>query len=248
MLKGKFKKKELELEEYDEIITMNEDSSEDYDYDDIEKEEFDTYEEYEENIIEDESKKERKIKKIINIVFAILIIVMLMISIDVICVARYNTGPFFAIRTNVYDDGGSKVYYGIGYKVIKYNQVQGRRDTKIGFWTMPYSAEPTTISALDLAIEFRNKPEETSQKYYKEFLRITGTVKEADKNSNKLVLQYNDPDEKYTLEINCPMAEKDANLSFEENEEVTIIGTAQKFTLKTSKKPNSLYMSDCFAE
>ena len=97
-------------------------------------------------------KKAKDPKKIINIVFIILVIIMVMIATDVICVSRYNIGPFFAIRTSQYKDGGTKVYYGLGYKVIKYNQVQGRRDTKIGFWTMPYSVEPTTISTLDLEI------------------------------------------------------------------------------------------------
>ena len=30
---------------------------------------------------------------------------------------------------------------------------------------IPYSVEPTEISALDLAIEFRNDPEKTANKY-----------------------------------------------------------------------------------
>lgn len=190
--------------------------------------------------------REKKIKRKMNIIFAIIVIIMIMITIDVICVARYDVGPFFAIRTNVYKDGGTKVYYGFGYKVIKYNQVQGRRDTKIGFWTMPYSIEPTTISSLDLAIEFRNKPEETSKKYYKQFLRITGKVKKLDNKSHKITIEYTDPDEKYTLQILCSMAEKET-LAFQEQEDISIIGTAKEFKLKTKKMPNTLYMNDCFA-
>ena len=40
------------------------------------------------------------------------------------------------IRTSIYKDGGTKEYYGLGYKVIKYNQIEGRRDTQIGLWNL----------------------------------------------------------------------------------------------------------------
>lgn len=211
-------------------------------------EEFESYDEYEINEMNSENQHKKKIKKIINIVFTILILIMVIITVDVICVARYNVGPFFAIRTNVYNDGGTKIYYGLGYKVIKYNQEQGRRDTKIGFWTMPYSIEPTTISSLDLAIEFTNNPEATSKKYYKEFLRITGKVKKVDNKNKKLTMEYTDPDEKYTLRIVCSMAEKKETLNFEKNQEITVIGTIQEFSLKDNSSPNKVSVSDCFAE
>lgn len=249
MLKGKLKKKELELEEYDEIITMNENNVENYEYNETEKEEFDIYEEYDENTDEEAEKKEIKIKKIINTVFIIIMIIMIMISVDVICVARYNTGPFFAVRTNVYDDGGSKVYYGIGYKVIKYNQVQGRRDIEIGLWNLPYNTEPTNLKDLDLAIEFTNNPKETYEKYYKKFVRIESTLYEVDEENNKIKIGYQDEGEKYTLDIICKMADKETNISdFKEKEKITIIGTITKFTQKDSKNPNNLYINNCFAE
>ena len=194
-------------------------------------------------------KKAKDPKKIINIVFIILVIIMVMIATDVICVSRYNIGPFFAIRTSQYKDGGTKVYYGLGYKVIKYNQVQGRRDTKIGFCSIPYSVEPTTISTLDLAIEFRNHPEETSKKFTGEFLRIIGDISKIDKESNQIELQYTDPDEAYTLKIICPMAEEDSNIEdLEEGKEATVIGSVKSFSLATKKNPNTVTMSDCFAE
>ena len=195
------------------------------------------------------TKKARDPKKIINIVFIILVVIMIMIATDVICVSRYNIGPFFAIRTKQYEDGGTKEYYGLGYKVIKYNQVQGRRDTKIGFWTMPYSVEPTTISTLDLAIEFRNHPEETSKKFTGEFLRIVGDISKIDKDSNQIELQYIDPDEAYTLKIICPMAEEDSNIDeLEEGKEANVIGSVKSFSLATKNAPNTITMSDCFAE
>lgn len=193
--------------------------------------------------------KTNKIKLIINIVFIILILIMVIISIDVICVARYNTGPFFAIKTKTYKDGGTKVYHGIGYKVIKYNQIQGRRDMEIGTWGLHYSIEPTDVSALDLAIEFTNKPKDTYKKYYKEFLRVNGEFMSKDEEENTLTLGYVDEDGKYTFDIVCTMAEEDSiPETIKENEEVTVIGTVTNYDLTEEGTDKTLYISDCFAE
>lgn len=188
-----------------------------------------------------------KFMKIFNIFFVIIIIVMIMIAIDVISVARYQVGPFFAVRTKTYNDGGTKEYYGIGYKVIKYNQKEGRKDIQIGLWNMEYSTEPTPIDDIDLAIEFQNKPEKTSKKYYNQYIQITSTVKKIDKRNNKVILQYTDPDGKYTLKVNCLMGSKKKELtSIQEEQKLTIKGTVAKFTLKTENKSNAVYLSDCF--
>ena len=48
-----------------------------------------------------------------------------MIVTDVIRVTKHQKTPVFAINTKIYKDGGSKEYTGLGYKVIKYNQLQG---------------------------------------------------------------------------------------------------------------------------
>lgn len=36
--------------------------------------------------------------------------------------------PNFSIQADTYKDGGTKVYLGLGYKVIDYNQLDGRKD------------------------------------------------------------------------------------------------------------------------
>ncbi|GAM12172.1 hypothetical protein [Mesobacillus selenatarsenatis] len=36
--------------------------------------------------------------------------------------------PNFSIQVDTYKDGGTKVYLGLGYKVIDYNQLDGRKD------------------------------------------------------------------------------------------------------------------------
>lgn len=190
--------------------------------------------------------KEPISKVISNIIFIIIIALGIVIAIDVICVTKYDKGPYFAIRTKTYDDGGTEEFYGLGYKVIKYHQEQGRRDTKLGFWTMPYSVEPTEISALDLAIEFRNDPEKTANKYAGQFMRVTGRIYKI--KDNELILRYKDPDDAYTLKIKCPMAEKTDLSDLKEDMEITVLGTIDNFTLATEKTSNSSNMSNCFTE
>ena len=107
------------------------------------EDEFDLDEDYEELDLEDDEdeveekpkkktttrrKSKKKLeaenqfyRKIINAVFGIIIVLLIMTAVDVIAVARYDSGPFFAINLKTYKDGGTKVYYGLGYKVINYN-------------------------------------------------------------------------------------------------------------------------------
>ena len=167
-----------------------------------------------------------------------------MAVIDVICVTKYDMGPYFAIRTTTYNDGGSQVFYGIGYKVIKYHKVQGRRDTELGFWTMPYSIEPTNISVLDLAIQFRNQPEVTAKKYVGKFMRITGTISRI--KDYEIILSFQDPDGAYTLKVKCAMAENNKFSDLNKGSEVTVIGTIEQFTLATENSTNMIIMSNCF--
>lgn len=220
------KKNELKTEEYNYVDYNN------YGMNDVDIE-----------IIEE---KEPISKVISNIIFIIIIALGIVIAIDVICVTKYDKGPYFAIRTKTYNDGGTEEFYGLGYKVIKYHQEQGRRDTKLGFWTMPYSVEPTEISALDLAIEFRNNPEKTANKYAGQFMRVTGRIYKI--KDNELILHYKDPDDAYTLKIKCPMAEKTDLSDLKEDMEITVLGTIDNFTLATEKTSNSANMSNCFTE
>lgn len=227
------KKKDLDLEKYEEDLD-----------EDIKKIEEEMTEDYVENY----KKESNKIVKILNIVFIVLIVLMIMITIDVVAVARYNTGPFFAIKTKIYKDGGTKIYYGVGYKVIKYNQIQGRRDMTIGFWTMPYNVEPLNTSSLDLAIEFTDNPSKSYKRYYKKFIRIESVLRSINESDKTISLDYIDEDGKYTLGIVCKMADKKIPSNLEQDKEITVIGTVSNFKLKTEKETNKLYLNDCFAE
>ena len=228
------KKNDLELDSYKENLD-----------EDISKIKEELTSDYEEE--EDKVKSSKKTKKIINIVFIVLIVIMCMITVDVVCVARYDTGPFFAIKLKTYKDGGSKAYYGFGYKVIKYNQVQGRRDKQIGLWTMPYNVEAINTSSLDLAIEFTEDASKSYKRYYKKFMRISSNLKSIDKKNKTINVAYVDDDGKYTLDIICNMA--DTNFAeMVVDKEITVIGTVTDFSLKTKNAPNTLYLSNCFAE
>lgn len=209
-----------------------------------------TEEEYEQNQKNlQNNKKYKKNKRIINTVFSIIVLILFMIILDVVCVARYNIGPFFAIKTDTLKDGGTKIYYGIGYKVIKYNQLQGRRDREIGNWNLEINTNPIDTTDIDLAIEFENNYQKTNKKYYKKFVRLTSTVKRIDAKNNKLVLGYLDEDKKYTLDIVCSMAKGTDNLkSLNLDDSVSIIGTIESFKIKTNKENNSVYISNCFVQ
>ncbi len=194
--------------------------------------------------------KARKIwKKIINIVFTIIIIIIAIITIDYIRVAKFEYTPLFAIKTETLKDGGTTEYYGLGYKVIDYNQIQGRRDIEIGLWNMKRNSAPIDISDIDLAIEFTKDEEKTYNKYYKKFLRIKSTLKEINEKTNTITLGYSDEDGKYSLDIICKLVPEQTNISsFEKDKEITIIGTVKNYKGSTKKENKRLYIKNCIAQ
>lgn len=200
---------------------------------------------------EQTEKEERKsflgyntINKIINIFFIVILAVILLVSIDVLLVGKFEVGPFFAIPVKKYNDGGSKAYYGLGYKVIKYKQKVGRRDIEVGTYHLKYNTTPVDTTSLDLAIEFTNNENKAYKKYYKKFVRISGTLTKAI--DDKLLIRYSDEDGKYAIDIICITTSKNNDLL--ENNDITIIGTVYDYDLKTLKNPTRLYIKNCFAE
>lgn len=253
-----FKKKgeELNIDNYEDNTTLAKKEEEIiYNYNEnvqseIQNDEFidEENENYIEDEVEDFKNRRKKYQKLINIFFIICIILIALVSIDVICVAKYDKGPFFALPLKKYDDGGSKAYYGLGYKVIKYNQKQGRKDKEIGFWSLKYNVEPITIEDLDLAIEMSGKEIKTYKKYYKKFVRLTSTLEKIDKKNNKIILSYKEEGKKYNLEFNCSLSNKNKLDNLKLNEKTTIIGTITNFEYKSKISPNKLYLSNCFVE
>ena len=187
-------------------------------------------------------------KRIINLVFTIIIIIIAMIVIDYVRVNRFEYTPLFAIKTLELKDGGTKEYTGLGYKVIDYNEIQGRRDIEIGLWNMKRNSTPIDVSDVDLAIEFTNDEGKAFTKYYKKFLRIKSTVIESSEKDNIIILRYTDEDGKYTLDTICKLVPEQTNISsFEKDKEITIIGTVKNYVGATKKKNKQIYIKNCIA-
>lgn len=198
----------------------------------------------------EKNKKERNIwKRIINIVFVILLIIIAIITIDYVRVVKFEYTPLFAIKTKEYKDGGTKEYKGLGYKVIDYNQIQGRRDIEIGLWNLKYNSKPIDVEDVDLAIEFTKDEVKAYNKFYKKFLRIKSTLIEKDEKKNIIILRYTDEDGKYTLDTICKLVPEQTNISsFEKDKQITIIGTVKNYVGATKKKNKQIYIKNCIAQ
>lgn len=195
--------------------------------------------------IENEEQKQKKLNKIANIIIGIVLVVALLVGIDLLCITKGNVGPFFAIRTNVYKDGGTKVYYGLGYKVIKYNQINGKKGTKVGFWTMKYDVNPKEVSILDLALNYGNDARGTYKKYYDEYLKITGTIETVDNQKKIVTLRYQDDDakNKYTLDFVIETNLEDVSM-YTKGQKITIRGSLKGYKEKTKDTPAQLIFRD----
>ncbi|MBQ7295128.1 MAG: hypothetical protein IJW86_02920 [Clostridia bacterium] len=83
-------------------------------------------------------------KKIAIVVCVIIILLSVSMGITDYFRARGDERPGFAVKTATLKDGGTKIYYGLGYKVISYNQLpdpvsgENRDDTVFGSWLLKY--------------------------------------------------------------------------------------------------------------
>ena len=241
-------KKENIAKKEEEIVDVYDEEDEDVEEYTIEEEEEEE-QEFQDDGIFAKNRKVSKAKVITDIIFIIIMLCLIFITIDVIAVGKYDKGPFFAIPVRTYKDGGTKEYYGLGYKVIDYNQVQGRRDKEIGAWSLKYNTEPTTVQDLDLALEFKGNEIATYKKYYKKFLRIPSTLHNVDETKHQITLGYHDEDGKYSMDIVCTMVPEQSDLSsFETEKPITIIGTVRNYEGQMENTNNTLFLSECFGE
>ncbi len=191
------------------------------------------------------SEQNKNTHKILNIVLIVIAALALLVSIDLLCVSKLKVGPFFAVRT--YYKNGSKQYYGLGYKVIKYNEKEGRKGTVVGFWTLPFITEATEISALDLSLSYGNDAVKTYKKYYQQYLKVTGTIDTVDNQGKVITLKYDDPDGKYTTNIIFNMNQKDKDLSMYKNgDTISIAAVLTSYKNKIGENPVELIFSDGF--
>ncbi len=176
--------------------------------------------------------------KIVGIVLIAVVFIGIIISIDIICVSRFNVGPFFAVRTKIINDGGTKVYHGLGYKVIKYRQTGGRNDLVLGSWGLKYSTMAIDVDMVDLAIDFNSAK---GNKYINQFVRVEGNVLSS--NGNEITLIYLDDDGKYTTKLVCSMADGYNSSDISDKNRITLVGTLHSYD---NKKAKILKMKNCY--
>ena len=73
------------------------------------------------------------------IILAVILLISILITVDCI---RVNNGdkPVFCVFKDMYLDGGTIEYYGLGYKIIDYNVIDGYEGFKLGTWFMGYDS------------------------------------------------------------------------------------------------------------
>lgn len=149
------------------------------------------------------------ILKVLNFFLILVMAGAFLVVFDVVMVTKFNVGPIFAIKVKTYNDGGTKEYAGIFYKVIKYKQTNGRHDMVLGSYKFSYSGEVYKKSVLDLAILYRDDFTNFSLLEGK-YVVVTGKVLSVSKEKQVVKLIYEDSDNKYQTIVTFKM-DKDAN-------------------------------------
>ena len=147
--------------------------------------------------------------KVLNFFLILVMAGAFLVVFDVVMVTKFNVGPIFAIKVKTYNDGGTKEYAGIFYKVIKYKQTNGRHDVVLGSYKLSYSGEVYKKSVLDLAILYRDDFTNFSLLEGK-YVVVTGKVLRVSKEKQVVKLIYEDSDNKYQTIVTFKM-DKDAN-------------------------------------
>lgn len=182
--------------------------------------------------------EEKKIKKISTIIMIVIIVIGVLVTTDILLISKAHVGPFLAIKTKVYDDGGTKEYYGFGYKVIKYNQKVGRRDTVIGSWGIRYNTTPETYTIRELAYSIIND----NNNHQGEFIRLTGTIEKKNRKAKTISIKFTDEEKgKYNLTVEAKILSKNIK-DLNKNAPVSLIGTVTDYNNKT------LTIENAFAE
>ena len=187
-------------------------------------------------IKEEKPKKKKSIKEII---FLIMILLLIMISMDIICVARYDKGPFLAIPIKRHKDG-SKEYYGLGYKVIKYNEKIGRTSRKLGLWNLKYN-KPLYVKTKDIT---KDLSKDNLQSYKGKYVKIESTLYEIDPENQSIIAKTKDEDNDIVLQIICPIAEDRSVLNkLKANEKIGLVGYIKKIEKK--ERNIEFYIKEC---
>ena len=234
--KNKEPKKEIDLS-FDDTDIVEEKTTNTYVYKSTDTKEINNYiYEDEENEEKEESTKKKFnfnipnniiyiLNKIFKVLLIITIVIAFMIIFDLFILTRFEKGPIFALKTKTYDDGGTKVYHGLGYKVIKYNVLDGRNDIVVGNYSITYQPEAKKTSLLDLAINIRKDYNKTYNELESEYVNISGEIDKINKKNKQITLIYKDQDNKYNVVLVCSMDKNyDGYTSLNVGDKVSIAG------------------------
>ena len=177
--------------------------------------------------------EEKKLKKKFTIIMIVALVLGTLIFIDILVANYTNVGPFLAVKVKTHNDGGTKEYYGLGYKVIKYKVKDGRNTTVVGSWTLKYDPTTKATTVEELGISFRNNSKEALKNSYKQFFIVTGKIDSIDKTNKKIVLIYEDKDGgNYTTKAEFYLKNISKLKNYSKGDTITISGTFTKYTPK----------------
>ena len=190
--------------------------------------------------------EEKKLKKKFTIIMIVALVLGTLIFIDILVANYTNVGPFLAVKVKTHNDGGTKEYYGLGYKVIKYRVKDGRNTTVVGSWTLKYDPTTKATTVEELGISFRNNPKEALKNSYKQFFIVTGKIDAIDKTNKKVVLIYEDKDGgNYTTKAEFYLKNISKLKNYSKGDTITISGTFTKYTPKTNSVTRTITFNNC---
>ena len=119
-----------------------------------------------------------KIKIILTIVLIIVVLGIIFFTVDYNR-AKSNQKPIFCIKHpgGTILDGGTIIYFGLGYKVIDYHTLAGFDDVKIGTWSMDYN-------------DFRDEMKIYEEKFEETMGSGVVVIKNGDINNEKLIENF----------------------------------------------------------
>lgn len=190
--------------------------------------------------------EEKQLKKKFTIIMIVALILGTLIFIDILVANYTSVGPFLAVKVKTHNDGGTKEYYGLGYKVIKYRVKDGRNTTVVGSWTLKYDPTTKATTVEELGISFRNNPKEALKNSYKQFFIVTGKIDSIDKANKKVVLIYEDKDGgNYTTKAEFYLKNISKLKKYKKGDIITISGTFVKYTPKTNGVTRTITFNNC---
>lgn len=190
--------------------------------------------------------EEKKLKKRFTIIMIVALILGTLIFIDILIANYTSVGPFLAVKVKTHNDGGTKEYYGLGYKVIKYRVKDGRNVTVVGSWTLKYDPTSKASTVEELGISFRNNPKEALRNSYKQFFIVTGKIDSIDNTNKKIVLIYEDKDGgNYTTKAEFYLKNASKLKKHKKGDTVIVSGTFIKYTPKNGSVARTITFNNC---